>query len=221
MDLTHANPSHGLKEPQRLAFESAKIRRLVLCSYWAIVILALPFWWRLTSIERTALPSGRVVAQLDRKLVFPVHIQLDAPSFENDFAEKLSRVLSQILHASPTGRNLDIRVDIGRSAGMKNKVGGWTQLVIILIGEASNAYTVVLGDYTAVQRHRKLLVSPEDASGGLGRYLYILSASCSMTVFQSIGWPVFCRVCLRPRSPRYRHNALFNTVTAIGLLSRC
>ena len=39
-------------------------------------------------------------------------------------------------------------------------------MVIIAIGEASNAYTVVLGDHTAIQHPRKLVVSPRDASGG-------------------------------------------------------
>lgn len=123
MDSVPANPSHGLKEPQRLPFESAKIRRLVLGSYWTIIILALPFWWTLTSIERIALPSVRVRAQLDRKLVFPVHVRLDAPSFENTapgFAEKLNELLSSTVHASSTWRNLDIRVDIDESAGARN-----------------------------------------------------------------------------------------------------
>lgn len=123
MDSAPANPSHGLKEPQRLPFESAKIRRLVLGSYWTIIILALPFWWRLTSIERIALPSVRVRAQLDKKLVFPVHVQLDAPSFANSapgLAERLNEVLSQSFHTSPTWRNLDIRVGIGEHAGARN-----------------------------------------------------------------------------------------------------
>lgn len=127
MDSAPANPSHGLKEPQRLPFESAKIRRLVLGSYWTIIILALPFWWRLTSIERIALPSVRVRAQLDRKLVFPVEVQLDAASFEHSaprLARELNESLAQTLHASPTWRNLDVRVGIGESAGARNRAEG-------------------------------------------------------------------------------------------------
>ncbi|KAG8216867.1 phosphatidylinositol-glycan biosynthesis class S protein-domain-containing protein [Butyriboletus roseoflavus] len=154
MDSAPANPSHGLKEPQRLPFESAKIRRLVLGSYWTIIILALPFWWRLTSIERIALPSVRVRAQLERKIVFPVHVQLDAPSFENSaprLATELNEGLAQTLHASPTWRNLDIRVGIGESAEDRSS-------------PAPNAYTVFLRDRTAVQHPRQLAVSPEDAS---------------------------------------------------------
>lgn len=123
MDSAPANPSHGLKEPQRLPFESAKIRRLVLCSYWTIIILALPFWWRLTSIERIALPSVHVRAQLERKFVFPIYVQLDAPSFENRaprLVTELNEALAQTLHASPTWRNLDIRVGISESAGARN-----------------------------------------------------------------------------------------------------
>lgn len=124
-----SNPSHGLKEPQRLPFESPKIRRLVLGSYWTIIILALPFWWRLTSIERIALPSVRVRTQLDRKLVFPLDVQLDAPSFESSaphLARELNEVLAQTLHVSPTWRNLDIRVGIGENAGARDRMGGQT-----------------------------------------------------------------------------------------------
>jgi len=124
-----ANPSHGLKEPQRLPFESPKIRRLVLGSYWIIILLALPFWWRLTSIERIALPSVRVRTQLDRKLVFPLDVQLDAPSFQGSaphLARELNEVLAQTLYASPTWRNLNIRVGIGKNAGARNCVGEQT-----------------------------------------------------------------------------------------------
>lgn len=224
-----ANPSHGLKEPQRLPFESPKIRRLVLGSYWTIIILALPFWWRLTSIERIALPSVRVRTQLDKKLVFPLDVQLDAPSFESSsprLARELNEVLAQTLYASPTWRNLNIRVGIGKHAGARNREGEQSDIrsVTIVIGDqssASNAYTVVLGDHTAVQRPRQLVVSPEDASGGPSCDYRIISTSCMSTFLQFSGWLVFCLDCLRRRSPRYRNSALFNTTTAIGLLSRC
>ncbi|KAF8552084.1 hypothetical protein OG21DRAFT_1511940 [Imleria badia] len=158
-----ANPSHGLKEPQRLPFESPKIRRLVLGAYWTIIILALPFWWRLTSIERIALPSDRVSAQLDRKLVFPLDVQLDAPSFENSsphLARELNKVLVQTLRASPTWRNLDIRVGMGETAGARNRVGDRHADQ----SPVSNAYTVVFGDHTAVKHPRQLVVTPENAS---------------------------------------------------------
>ncbi|KAF8137502.1 phosphatidylinositol-glycan biosynthesis class S protein-domain-containing protein [Boletus edulis] len=148
-----ANPSHGLKEPQRLPFESPKIRRLVLGSYWTIIIIALPFWWRLTSIERIALPSDHVRTQLNRNLIFPLDVQLDAPSFGNTtshLSRELDEVLAQTLRASPTWRNLDIRMGISESAGHPSV--------------ASNAYTVVLGDHTAVKSPRQLFVNPKDAS---------------------------------------------------------
>lgn len=118
-----ANQSHGLKEPQRLPFESPRVRRLVLASYWTVIILALPFWWRLTSIERTALPSDRVRTQLDRKLVFPLDVQLDALSFGDSaprLAKELNDVLAQAIHASPTWRSLDVRVGIDENAGATN-----------------------------------------------------------------------------------------------------
>lgn len=86
---------------------------------------------------------------------------------------------------------------------------------------ASNAYTVVLGDQTTVKRPRQLVVSPENASGESDHDYYILSASCVVPVLQFSSWPLFYLDCLRRRSPRYRNNALFNTATATGLLSRC
>ncbi|KAG9313418.1 hypothetical protein JVU11DRAFT_5737 [Chiua virens] len=145
MDSGLAHPSHGLKDPQRLPFESSKIRRLVLGSYWTIIILALPFWWKLTSIERIALPSVRV----------------DESSFGSSasgLAEKLNEVLPQTLHAFPTWRNLNVRV--GADKNTENP-------------SAANAYTVVLGDRTLVQHPRKLIVDSEDAS--IHRLVNILS----------------------------------------------
>ncbi|KAF9234268.1 phosphatidylinositol-glycan biosynthesis class S protein-domain-containing protein [Melanogaster broomeanus] len=149
---------HGLKEPQKLSFETARTRRLILASYWTIIILALPFWWNLTSIERIALPSNRVRTQLDRKPVFPVNVQLDASSFQ-ETGPTLARALNEILvrtsQASLTWRNLDIRVGV---SGLAVTVDVEVQ------SDDPNTYSVVLGDHTAVRHPRQLVVSRGDAS---------------------------------------------------------
>ncbi|KIJ61641.1 hypothetical protein HYDPIDRAFT_137639 [Hydnomerulius pinastri MD-312] len=154
--MDHTAPpsaSHGLKDPHKLSFESANLRRLVLGSYWAIIILALPFWWHLTSIERIALPSSLVRAQLDRKPVFPVNVQLDKTSFRESastLAGEVNRLFAQSAQASPRWRNLDIHVGVSESPADQ--------------GDDSNTYSVVLGNFTAVRHHRQLSVSREDAS---------------------------------------------------------
>ncbi|OAX39231.1 hypothetical protein K503DRAFT_792056 [Rhizopogon vinicolor AM-OR11-026] len=49
--------SSGLKDPRKISFERNWVRRAVLASYWVVIVLAFPFWWHLTSIERLALPT--------------------------------------------------------------------------------------------------------------------------------------------------------------------
>lgn len=51
---------HELKDPSTLTFEGPYIRRCILTSYLALVILALPLWWSTTSIERLSLPTSRI-----------------------------------------------------------------------------------------------------------------------------------------------------------------
>jgi len=70
--------SSGLKDPRKLSFERVGVRRAVLASYWAVIILAFPFWWHLTSIERLALPTSQVRTQLQNNIVFPVAVHFDA-----------------------------------------------------------------------------------------------------------------------------------------------
>ncbi|KAL4072489.1 phosphatidylinositol-glycan biosynthesis class S protein-domain-containing protein [Scleroderma yunnanense] len=146
-----ASASHNLKDPQTLSFQRPVIRRLILASYWLVILLAVPFWWRLTSIERKALPSDRVHSQLERTPVFPVNVQIDASTFQEKalgLAEELNSLLTQSTQASTRWKGLDIRVSIIENAEDQ-------------IDEGS--YTVALGNTTAVRYPRHLIVSHDDA----------------------------------------------------------
>jgi GPI-anchor transamidase subunit S len=56
-------------EPQPLpAFQQARMRRLLMGVYLAVIILAIPLWWSLTSIERLSLPATQVNALADHKV---------------------------------------------------------------------------------------------------------------------------------------------------------
>ena len=46
-----------------VTFQSDTTRRLILLSYWIIVLIGIPLWWSTTTITRLALPENRVKAQ--------------------------------------------------------------------------------------------------------------------------------------------------------------
>lgn len=49
--------------------QSNKPTRLyILGFFWAVIILAVPFWWNATSIERLSIPEGRVRSLEGRKV---------------------------------------------------------------------------------------------------------------------------------------------------------
>ncbi|GJE85189.1 GPI transamidase component PIG-S [Phanerochaete sordida] len=60
----------------RITFESTRNRRRIIASYWFIVILALPLWWRTTSIDRLSLPESRARVLAEKHLSSPVHVEL-------------------------------------------------------------------------------------------------------------------------------------------------
>lgn len=76
--------SSGFKDPRKLSFERDWVRRAVLASYWAVIILGFPLWWHLTSIQRLALPTSQVRTQVQNNIVFPVAVHFDASvSYQN------------------------------------------------------------------------------------------------------------------------------------------
>lgn len=41
-------------------------RRIIVLSFWALIILGIPFWWKTTTIERLPLPSAEVEGWVER-----------------------------------------------------------------------------------------------------------------------------------------------------------
>ena len=57
------------KEPPLESAESFRIRSLVICSFWAIVLfLGLPVWLRTTAIYRARLPLNQMMDWADGKV---------------------------------------------------------------------------------------------------------------------------------------------------------
>lgn len=82
------SPAHSMdsssshRDPAQLCFESVRTRRLIIASYWAVVLLAIPLWWKATSIERLSLPASRVYAQRSREV--PIVLELLRASLLTD-----------------------------------------------------------------------------------------------------------------------------------------
>jgi hypothetical protein len=106
----HVHPVHTtLKDPSRLFYQSDYNRRLIIVSYWAVIILAIPLWWYTTSIQRLSLPASRVHSHAANRLRFPVRINL-----ENTHDASLPASLQQLMRDRIEG--LDVRV--GNQAGV-------------------------------------------------------------------------------------------------------
>ncbi|KAG1786856.1 phosphatidylinositol-glycan biosynthesis class S protein-domain-containing protein [Suillus plorans] len=143
-----ANTGSGFKDPEKLSFERDWIRRAVLASYWIVIILAFPFWWHLTSIERLALPTSQVRSQLQSNIVFPIAIHFDASISQQN--PSLNSQVQTLLHDSAI-----------------NEPGRWRGVDIRLQDRndevASSLYTVALGEQTSIAHSRNLRVNRTDA----------------------------------------------------------
>ena len=111
------DPAAGsdFKDPSQLSFQSSRTRRAVLGAYWIVILLALPFWWHITSIERLSLPSGRVRAQVQKEPRFPIEIVRDASSFGDvSLAPEVERLLERSSRLdSRRWKGLDVKVRTG------------------------------------------------------------------------------------------------------------
>lgn len=67
-------------DPADIFHQKDYIRRYIIASYCLVVILALPLWWRTTSIERLALPTARVLFHAENHLRLPIPVHIDDPA---------------------------------------------------------------------------------------------------------------------------------------------
>ncbi|KAH9899174.1 phosphatidylinositol-glycan biosynthesis class S protein-domain-containing protein [Cubamyces lactineus] len=109
---------HSPKDPAQLCFESVRTRRLIIASYWIVVLLAVPLWWKTTSIERLSLPTSRVYAQRGRELNFPVEVGVE--SADASIARQLQGAIQQ--DKSVAGGAIDIQFRAGHESNSAYKV---------------------------------------------------------------------------------------------------
>lgn len=46
-----------------VSHQSNSIYRSILLAYWLVVLICIPIWWSMTSIERLSLPNSRILHQ--------------------------------------------------------------------------------------------------------------------------------------------------------------
>ncbi|KAL1695748.1 phosphatidylinositol-glycan biosynthesis class S protein-domain-containing protein [Schizophyllum commune] len=105
----HPHDDSPLKDPSKIHYQANHVRRLIIASYWLVIVLALPLWWRTTSIERLGLPQGRIGSLGDKSLRFSIGLSVgDGISVENErVREALQRpAFKQRL----AGEGVDVRV---------------------------------------------------------------------------------------------------------------
>ncbi|KAI0676322.1 phosphatidylinositol-glycan biosynthesis class S protein-domain-containing protein [Trametes maxima] len=109
--MTSANPSE-------LCFENVRTRRLIIASYWTVVLLAIPLWWKTTSIERLSLPTSRVYAERSRELSFPVEVNVAT------WNKQGGKTLVQDVQARLQPHKMEAgAVDVKLSVGERSDVG--------------------------------------------------------------------------------------------------
>ncbi|CCM04395.1 uncharacterized protein FIBRA_06571 [Fibroporia radiculosa] len=145
MDTTSSRSS---KDPSKLSFQSTKTRRLILTAYWGVILLAIPLWWRTTSIERQTLPTARVNAQQGKELTFPIHVHLDV---SDDLSGRGGALYEEVQ------RSIELHPDLRDTAGLRIRVSSKEKL--------PGAYRVVVkgGSESPIVDGRRLIygVHPE------------------------------------------------------------
>ncbi|KIM86728.1 hypothetical protein PILCRDRAFT_815979 [Piloderma croceum F 1598] len=133
----------SLKDPSKICFESTQTRRLVLGSYWAVVLLALPLWWYTTSIERLSLPSSRVLGLFERDLRFQLHLQLNTEGYKDAavVARDWQGILDQRTALGGRWEGLDVYVHPKKHGDFSDVFG---------------TYTVNMGPYKSSAQDRQL-----------------------------------------------------------------
>ncbi|KAJ4487670.1 phosphatidylinositol-glycan biosynthesis class S protein-domain-containing protein [Lentinula aciculospora] len=100
------------RDPATLFFQSDHVRRYIIASYWVLIALALPLWWKTTSIERLPLPTSEVYTQAQRKLEIPLEICVDST-----FSSQIVSLRDAIRVAASY---LDVHINTGQDCSMSS-----------------------------------------------------------------------------------------------------
>ncbi|KAJ7266892.1 phosphatidylinositol-glycan biosynthesis class S protein-domain-containing protein [Mycena haematopus] len=109
--MPHVHPDGTtLRDPSRLFYQSEYNRRLIIVSYWLLIIAAIPLWWHITSIQRLSLPTSRIHTQARNQLRFPVQIRLEGIQ-DTSLPASLQRLVDERIRRSPQAwKGLDVQV---------------------------------------------------------------------------------------------------------------
>ncbi|KAJ6543823.1 phosphatidylinositol-glycan biosynthesis class S protein-domain-containing protein [Mycena sp. CBHHK59/15] len=155
-----------LRDPSSLFYQTDYNRRLIIASYWIVIIIAIPLWWHTTSIERLSLPTSRVYSQVKNELRFPIQIQLESTG-DASLPELLQNQLNDRIRRSPQAwKGFDVTVH--------NHHGPTTDA-----SELIGSYSVKYGTDTPLASKRQLIypvrvgkaISGWDISGAISRHL--------------------------------------------------
>lgn len=166
----------SLRDPSRLFYQLDYNRRLIIASYWAVILCALPLWWYTTSIERLSLPSTRVYSQTGKELRFPVDVHLDASITRSDASllHQLQHLVDELVrHAPDRWKGLEVRFSSKPDSGMSLVSSHETLSYIQVLDEPS--YSIVFGNDIYV-RDRHLTFPVEHGTCESSDYLYVQSA---------------------------------------------
>ncbi|KAG9304213.1 hypothetical protein G9A89_019775 [Geosiphon pyriformis] len=101
------------------------MRRLIILSFWVVVLVGLPFWWKTTEIYRAQLPFSEIeeweVFELEFPLLFSLHLAFDQA--HKPFHEELGARLKESLNQAWKDFNQNIGKfdDLSTLSSMPNK----------------------------------------------------------------------------------------------------
>ncbi|KAK0192807.1 phosphatidylinositol-glycan biosynthesis class S protein-domain-containing protein [Armillaria mellea] len=152
-----------LRDPSSIFFQSQRVRRLIIASYWVVILLATPLWWHTTSIERLSLPTAQVQYQAKTVLSFPVIIRLDPSLVQDDpsITGKLQQLFDARSSKGGQWRGLSIHVEEGGEADTLDMPGTYS------VTWAPSADTVITGRRISFPIHHRPLSHLADVLAAL------------------------------------------------------
>ncbi|KAL1718042.1 phosphatidylinositol-glycan biosynthesis class S protein-domain-containing protein [Schizophyllum commune] len=149
----HPHDDSPLKDPSKIQYQANHVRRLIIASYWLVIVLALPLWWRTTSIERLGLPQGRISALGDKRLRFDIGLYAE----DGRVRDALER---SAFKERLAGEGVDVRVAGDEKHG-KNEAVSENHTCFMLITGADNildVLTSLLVPQAVDRRHEQHIV---------------------------------------------------------------